>query len=114
MMKTTPAHLLLPALLLPAGLSWGLAQPAAEMAALRGADELDDLVAERMRAAESMDLEALWKEAHELAILVGDEEGAAFDAALDRALGAESSGSGKGMLLVAASRVFGEDIDWEL
>ncbi|MFT4537879.1 MAG: carboxyl-terminal processing protease [Planctomycetota bacterium] len=118
MTTTTRAHLLLPVILISAGLSSAApapVQPTSEPTSQPSIlDELDDLVQERIRAAESLEIQAIWTEAHELAILVGDEEGAAFDAALDRALRADIGGANKGRLLIGAARLLGEEIDWEL
>ena len=113
-MTNTRAFLSLSAALITAGVA--LAQPALQPVARVApvGDELDELVQERARAAEALGLDAIWREAHELAILVGDEEGAAFDAALDRALAGEAEGASKGRLLLAAARLLGEDIDWSV
>lgn len=86
------------------------AAPQAEMSPI----ELDELLAERTAHAAGLDLEALWREAGELAYLVGDEVGAPFDAAVDRGLGQGERHGPRGTLLLAATRLFGEEIEWRI
>lgn len=74
--------------------------------------ELDEILATKAAEAETAELEALWRSAREVAILLGDEVGARFDAAVDRALG--GSHGPRASLFLLAARLEGEDVDWEL
>ena len=74
--------------------------------------ELDEILATKAAEAETAELEALWRSAREVAILLGDEVGARFDAAVDRALG--GSHGPRASLFLLATRLEGEDVDWEL
>jgi len=76
-------------------------------------DEVDELLAESVAAASNLAVEEIWGDARALAELVGDEYGPAFDAALDRALRAGGAG-GKGTLMLAAARLFGDELDYDV
>ncbi len=76
-------------------------------------EEIEATIANRAQAALELDLEAIWADAQSVATLVGDEWGAPFDAALDRALSGGSYG-GKSVLFLAATRLLGDDVDAEL
>lgn len=86
---------------------------AASVAAAPQGGDLDPLIAERTRAAEGWEMDQIWSEARKMATLIGDEGGVAFDAALDRGLEREGV-SPRGRLFLAAARMFGEEIDYEL
>jgi len=73
-----------------------------------------DLVLDRARAAGDLELEDLWREARTLGALVDAEEGATLDKTLDAALKAGGELSPRGLVLVAAVRLQGDDLDWEL
>ena len=57
--------------------------------------EIEDLVRERATAAEGLSMAELWKDARSVAVLVGDESGVEFDAAVDKVLEAGSPSSGR-------------------
>jgi C-terminal peptidase prc len=78
--------------------------------------DLDAILSERVQAAAQMGSEELWSAAQTLSSLVGDEMGAPFDAAVERALRAIEGGPGlgRGALLLVATRFLGDDPDLEL
>ncbi|TDJ75259.1 MAG: S41 family peptidase [Planctomycetota bacterium] len=90
-----------------------LLAPAAYVVASPQGD-LEDLVREQAAAAEGMPIAELWKEARTVAVLVGDEAGAEFDVAIDSVLRSGTPSSGKSVLFLAAMRLLGEDVDFEL
>ncbi|MFT5052184.1 MAG: C-terminal peptidase prc, partial [Chlamydiales bacterium] len=77
------------------------------------AGDLAQIIAQRTQVAEELGVGELWSEARSLATLIGDEAGSAFDAAVDRQLASEGQ-SPRALLFLAASRLFGENIDYEL
>lgn len=76
------------------------------------ADELSELLEAQLEEVEDLPVDAIWDRARELAVVVGDEYGAAFDAALERALDGGSL-SGRGTLFLASARLLGDDVDYE-
>lgn len=107
----------LPALLLLAPAASAGAPPGATRgvpaAAPQDADELGVILDERLEAVDGMTVEEIWSEAKIVALLVGDEYGAAFDSALDARLkGAEASP--RGSLFLTAARLLGDEPDMEL
>ena len=74
-------------------------------------DDLDAIVEERLAELAQLSLDELWREAQRVAVLVGDEAGAAFDAALERAL--DRAPDGRAVLFLVAARALGDDVDWE-
>lgn len=82
--------------------------------ALVQTDELETLLLERAAGMSEAPLEGIWTEARSLTALVGDEAGAAYDATLDRLLLKDKTLSGRAILLFAAARYQGEDVDYEL
>jgi len=77
------------------------------------ARELAQIITQRVQVAETLGVPELWSEARSLATLIGDEAGSAFDQAVDRQLESDDQ-SPRALLFLAASRLFGEDIDYEL
>jgi len=75
--------------------------------------DLDDDIAGYCDAASELPLQEVWTLAQNVAFVLGDEVGAPFDAALDRALRAEGQ-DGKAVLFLGAARLLGEDVDWEV
>lgn len=90
-----------------------VASPLAPPAAAQDADELDEDLAGYCDAAGALDLEGIWNLAQNVAFVLGDEFGAPFDAAVDRALRKEQT-STKAVLFLAATRLLGEELDWEV
>lgn len=76
-------------------------------------DDLGEDIAAYADAASGWSLDEIWNEAQNVAFVLGDEHGAPFDAAIDKALRAGEA-SGKGVLWLCATRMLGEDVDWEL
>ena len=75
--------------------------------------KLDQELAGYCEAAAKLPLERLWAQAEKVALLLGDEVGAPFDAAVDRAL-RSGKYTGKALLFLGATRLLGEEVDWEL
>ena len=98
-----------PALATPAPLCRGLVLES--LAACQ--DDLDALIDDRIAAVNGMTLDALWSEAEAVATLIGDEHGAAFDAALDKRLGTPQPNA-RGSLFLVSMRLFGDEIDREV
>ncbi|MEZ6013728.1 MAG: S41 family peptidase [Planctomycetota bacterium] len=86
---------------------------AAPVAAAPQGDEAAQIVAERALAARSLAPDAIWREAERTVGLVGDDLGAAFDAALDAALRAAPADP-RERLFLASARLLGDDADAEL
>ena len=93
------------ALLAPLAIGGGGAAPAQDAA------DLDAILAERAAAAAELELEELWRSVREVSSLLGDEVGAPFDAAVDRAL--ERAMPPRSKLFLVATRLSGDDLDWE-
>ena len=84
-------------------------------------EDLEAILTERVEAAAQLGAEDLWSAAQNLSSLVGDEVGAPFDAAVERALralkadlDAGDTTLGRGALLLVATRFLGDDPDLEL
>lgn len=74
--------------------------------------DLDDEIGGYCDAAEQLPLDGIWTLAQSVAYALGDEVGAPFDAALDRALKGDGL-EGKQTLFLCAARLLGDEIDWE-
>jgi carboxyl-terminal processing protease len=89
------------------------ASPCPSLQEAQDPQALDEELAGYCEIAAGSGIEEVWALAQNLAFVVGDEVGAPFDAALDRAL-ASGKYQGKAVLLLAATRLLGEEIDWEV
>lgn len=81
-------------------------------ASCQNADELGEILDDRLATAESMSVDEIWAEAQTVAVLIGDEYGEAFDRALDARLSQGSAGH-KGTLFMISARLLGDDPDLE-
>jgi C-terminal peptidase prc len=79
----------------------------------QGNDDAAQVVADGVAAALGLEPDAIWALAERTAVLVGDDLGAAFDAALDKTLRAEPKEARARLFLVSA-RLLGDKPDVEL
>lgn len=101
-----------------ASLAAALPAPAAHLgttpyALAQDPTDLDEDLSGYCDAASSLPLDEVWTLAQNVAFVLGDEVGAPFDAAVDRALRVEGR-EGRAVLFLCATRLLGEEIDWEL
>ncbi|MFT7676216.1 MAG: C-terminal peptidase prc [Planctomycetota bacterium] len=79
----------------------------------QNADELREILDDRLANAETMSVDDIWSDAQTVAVLIGDEYGEAFDRALDARLAQGGSGH-KGTLFMISARLMGDEPDLEV